>query len=302
MDKMVTIEKLKNYSTGITVLYAEDSVDIREETAAFLKSFFKVVDVAENGNEAIKLYNTCKYDIVISDVRMPELDGIGLTRKIKEIDPEQIVIITTAYDNSPVLYELINLGVDKFITKPVLFEKLLAVLLEISERIHHKKEDFRNVLLNTRISAMNEILVNIAHHWRQPLTAVGAIVQEIYDIFMYQDLTRESLIKNVSEATRIIKSMSDIIDKFSTCYNSNNGKEDFSIEHAVADAVFIVKDAMCIHGIDLVREIEKNSIIKGNRANLAYIIVEILCNSIDAAAMLKCQAFFFFFSKFSPKI
>ncbi|MEO5356386.1 MAG: hypothetical protein H7844_03695 [Nitrospirae bacterium YQR-1] len=44
MDKMMTIEKLKNYANGITVLYAEDSVDIREETAAVLRSFFKVVD------------------------------------------------------------------------------------------------------------------------------------------------------------------------------------------------------------------------------------------------------------------
>ncbi|KJU83388.1 Signal transduction response regulator, receiver region domain protein, partial [Candidatus Magnetobacterium bavaricum] len=122
---------------------------------------------------ALDMYRSGYYDIVMSDIMMPELNGIELTRKIKETNPDQPVIIMTSYDDNDSMYELINLGIDKFVVKPLNVKSLLLSLLQITTRINQKKELSKNIVLTTRLSAMNEILSNIAHHWRQPLSAVG---------------------------------------------------------------------------------------------------------------------------------
>lgn len=112
------IKQIREYSKTMTILYVEDEPTIRDEVARALVKIFKSVDVAENGQEGLKLYNESKYDIVLTDIEMPIMDGIEMMKQIKAINKKQIVAISSAYDNPKYLLELIEHGVDMFILKP----------------------------------------------------------------------------------------------------------------------------------------------------------------------------------------
>jgi DNA-binding response OmpR family regulator len=138
---MVNAKELIRYTKNLSVLFVEDHDELRENTAEILSSFFKTVTSSENGQKAIDLYceyylkNGVTYDIVLSDIQMPTLNGIELTEQIYDINPLQIVIILSAYDDSKYLLPLINLGIEQFVKKPIDFQELLEILYDASKKL-----------------------------------------------------------------------------------------------------------------------------------------------------------------------
>ncbi len=128
MSSAAKLKKLVEESQELKILYVEDDDQLREVTIRLLTAFFKNIDCAENGQLGFDLYKTGDYDIVISDLRMPVMDGIEMVKQIKGINFDQIVIITSAHDESKYLMTLIRLGVESFILKPLDVEQFLAVL------------------------------------------------------------------------------------------------------------------------------------------------------------------------------
>lgn len=142
-----------NLVKDIKLLYVEDNSELREETFEILEYYFQNIIVAKDGEEGLNLYkkefqSTKKYfDIVISDIEMPKMDGVLMCKKIKEIKQDQIVVFLSAYDTKEYLKEAINLGVDKFIVKPVVDAyDFISLLVSLSEKtlltIEYKKKDF----------------------------------------------------------------------------------------------------------------------------------------------------------------
>ena len=115
-------------SKGLQVLYVEDDDRLREDTTQLLSTFFSSIETAVNGQEGLEQYKAGDFDIVISDLRMPIMDGIEMVKAIKAIKAEQCVIITSAHDESHYLMELINAGIDHFLLKPLDIKSFIAVL------------------------------------------------------------------------------------------------------------------------------------------------------------------------------
>jgi len=132
------LQELKKLGAEISVLYVEDDEIIREQTEKFLKKFYTKIDLAFNGKEGLDRYKSGGYDIVITDINMPELTGIEMSKEIKKLNDEQIIVITSAYNESSYLMELINIGVDKFVMKPFENKKFLSVLYQLSKIISNK--------------------------------------------------------------------------------------------------------------------------------------------------------------------
>lgn len=118
-------------------MYVEDDEILREKTAQIFKSLFKNVAVANDGVDGLALYNdyyddnSKHYDIVISDIQMPRLDGIGLSKKIISLNKNQKIIIISAYNDKEYLIDLINIGVEAFMQKPLSSENMLEVLYDV---------------------------------------------------------------------------------------------------------------------------------------------------------------------------
>lgn len=142
------IKTLISNAAGLKVLYVEDEAQIRENTHLFLETIFPNVQSAANGKEALVRYGTDSFDIVITDILMPELNGVGMIKKMKEIHPEQVCIVTSACEESSYLLELINLGVSQFLLKPIQTEQMVQVLFDVVKAIYneHKVAEFTEQL------------------------------------------------------------------------------------------------------------------------------------------------------------
>lgn len=112
----------------INILYAEDEPDTREEVAEYLRKRVRGITLASNGQEAVELFHKQKPDLVISDIRMPLMNGIDLVRAIRAENSSIPIILITAYNEPDYLIASIEMGVNNFVVKPVIFGKLLDAI------------------------------------------------------------------------------------------------------------------------------------------------------------------------------
>ena len=147
---MIEPNEITTYTKKMTVLFVEDHEELRADTTDILKNFFKSIDSCSNGKEALEKYidfkekNKAPYDIVLSDIQMPVMDGIELTKRIYEINPSQSIIILSAYDETKYLLSLINIGIEQFIKKPIDYQELLVTFLNTSKKILQKNNKNAN--------------------------------------------------------------------------------------------------------------------------------------------------------------
>ena len=148
----------------IKLLYVEDNDEVRESTVEILEYYFKDITVAYDGEEGLELYKkSCLttnsvFDIVISDIKMPKINGVEMCKKIKELNKEQLLVMITAHDNQEYLMEAINIGVDKFITKPITnADDLVLPLIDLSKKVMlHMELEKRDFLLKQKNRIIDE--------------------------------------------------------------------------------------------------------------------------------------------------
>ena len=137
---MKDVKKLKNLAQRFTVLYVEDDLSIQNTMRRYLEKFFVKVDVANDGVDGFARYIDNNYDLVITDLSMPNMNGIDMLHQIRERSEEQSVLITSAYSDAEYLLDAIKLGIDGYIIKPFDYEQLNNELYKISNKLQKFKE------------------------------------------------------------------------------------------------------------------------------------------------------------------
>ena len=141
----------------IRILYAEDEKSIRE----FVKIIFRRNNIsnvvfAENGEEAFELYKNDKFDLVITDIIMPIMNGFELIENIRKIDSEQLFMMVTGLDSREDLIRAIELKVHYFVEKPINIARFIEIFNECLKIINDKKEGIlANLLLKQYKHAIN---------------------------------------------------------------------------------------------------------------------------------------------------
>lgn len=110
------------------VLVVDDDVVLQDSVKQALLYHNFIVDVANNGKEALQACYRDKYDLVVMDVNMPEMDGISALTEIKKVDPAVIVIILTAYSNVSDAVKVVKEGAYNYLEKPISSENLVALI------------------------------------------------------------------------------------------------------------------------------------------------------------------------------
>ena len=150
--------KTKELSKQFSVLYVEDDKKVCEQTKVLLELLFQEVYSTNNGAEAFETYidyfdEHDKYiDIVISDIEMPCINGIELCKKIIELDQNQKILITSAYDDKKYLIELINIGVNGFMQKPLSREHIIHELYDVCLKLSNERKLQKSILLSENCS------------------------------------------------------------------------------------------------------------------------------------------------------
>ncbi len=162
------IKELYQHSKGLDILFVEDDDELRNQMQDMFNELFNSVDIAENGKLGLAQYTKYKednnkpYDLVITDINMPEMNGIEMIHAIYETDPLQPIIVVSAHNESDYLMDLLCVGINSFLIKPVKHAELINTLYKATKNIINErlvKAHYQEVEeLNKRLSIQSEEL------------------------------------------------------------------------------------------------------------------------------------------------
>jgi len=149
---------LKEYASDLDVLYVEDDKDVREGIAMLLEKFFKTVTTAVDGIKGLEKFKSGTYDLVLTDISMPNMNGVDMSLAIKEIDYEQTIVVISAHNEGDYLISLINIGIDAFLLKPIQTEMLVKTLSRICRHSNDAKmlEAYQNKVEDSYVEIMEQ--------------------------------------------------------------------------------------------------------------------------------------------------
>lgn len=141
------------------LILADDEADVREgvlHEIDWQRCGFEVVDRAENGREALEMAERWRPDVLVTDIRMPFMDGLELAERVRQMLPGTKIIILTGYDEFEYARKSIRLGIEEFVLKPFSSQELLQALnkvkreldreIELRENMDSLKEHYRRSL------------------------------------------------------------------------------------------------------------------------------------------------------------
>jgi len=136
----IDLVQLTQQTKKLTAMVVEDEKVTNDLLSSTFKNFFSEVHSCFNGEEALKIYNDSKPDIIFVDIIMDGMDGIELARKIRKDNPTQIIIVISASNDIEKISESIEVGVNSFIQKPIDTKKIIELLTNVVSMVAKKRK------------------------------------------------------------------------------------------------------------------------------------------------------------------
>ena len=157
----------------------------------------------------------------------------------------------------------------------------------LEKRIRKEVEKNRNkdrvLFQQSRLAAMGEMIGNIAHQWRQPLSELGIILYKMKKIYKKHAIENDSdYFSSYYDSKKVIKKMSDTIDDFRNFFDPHRPNELFCIKSALDDAMLVMQGTLQRHKIELKVDVKYEVYIKGYLNEFSQVLINLLNNSKDA--------------------
>lgn len=120
---------------SLTVLFVEDEKELRNALEGAIGDEFAKFIVARDGDDGLKKFKKFKPDIVITDILMPILDGLEMSKEIKKMSRETPIIVLSAFSEKERLLKAIDVGIDKYLIKPIDPDELMLSVNYIADEL-----------------------------------------------------------------------------------------------------------------------------------------------------------------------
>jgi len=303
---MIDRQMIKN----ITVLYAEDESIIQEGITESLNLFDINVICAKNGEEGLSLFknSSTQIDLVLTDIKMPKLDGLGMIKEIRKIDNEIPIIITTAHQETSFLMEAIELNISSYVLKPIDIYKLEENLIKAMEskvlnkklieknkrleiEIQKNKEQQDIMEVQSRFAAMGEMIAMIAHQWRQPLASIGTVSFNLKHKLLYEKFDLETkegrekqsefFCKKFDDIELYVQNLTTTIDDFQNFFKSDKQIIKTNIQNTIKNSLKIVQKDLESHNIEIKLNLKSEKEIDIYENEIMHVIINIVKNAQD---------------------
>ncbi|ECL2673266.1 response regulator transcription factor [Campylobacter jejuni] len=189
----------------LIILVVEDEVKARESMINILSERFSKVIGAQNGDEGLKKFKKFKPDLVITDIAMPIMDGLDMAREIKEISDDVPIVVLSAYSEKERLLRSIDIGIDKYLIKPVDIEELFKVLdyligekIEANMLVKISEEYQFNKTKRTLIYSGEEIVLT-----KKELAFISLLLKQPGALVLHEDIKKNEHVSDTAVRTFI---------------------------------------------------------------------------------------------------
>ena len=316
MEKL-ELEDLIKFSKTVRVLYIEGNNKLREDSFGVFKIFFHNIDTAKDAEEGYKYFLNNKYDLIITSVELPKMNGVDLITKIRDIS-KHITILILSSDTAHFI-DLIRLGIDGYILKPVEVKQFTSVIQKTIEKLKVKQElyEYKNSLedkviektkeleslnktLEKRVEeevqknkekdkllaeqvkmvALDELLGNIAHQWRQPLSAITTASTSLKFMNELDMLTGDDIDQNMDFITTEANLLSETIESFRDMIHE---PERVPINDIVDSAIDIFESNKADNKLNIINCVEKEESLElvVLKDKFEQVVLNILNNAND---------------------
>ncbi len=124
------IKGLKNITKNLNLLYVEDNSCLSKIKTELFEDIFKLTDLAEDGEIGLEKYKKNHYDLVITDINLPKLNGLKMIEEIFKLYENQSVIVISAYSEVEYLSKIKELNIEHFLTKPAKSKDILNAIYQ----------------------------------------------------------------------------------------------------------------------------------------------------------------------------
>ena len=240
----MTKENILKFRKTLNILYVEDDIAVKEMMEDMLKNIFDKVTFAINGQDGLETFTknlnnfqeTKAFDLILSDIGMPIMDGITMGQKIREIDTKIPIIYLTAFSDIDNLLRSIQIGTDGYVIKPINYRPFLSTIDKVIQKLYLEKQNL-------------EYKNNLEDKVKEQTVELRYKNNELELKYYHDSLTglqnRYALLKNI-KTYKNPKMMLIDISRFSTINNIYGGKAGDKVLISVAQILKDFIGARCI--------------------------------------------------------
>ena len=300
----------KQILENITVLYAEDETIIQKGITETLNLFDINVICAKDGQEGLSIFesNKEKIDLILTDIKMPKINGLEMIEKIREIDKEIPIIITTAHQETTFLMKSIESNISAYVLKPIDIYKLQESLIKAMEprilkeelvkknkklEIEIKKNEEKQKILEvqSRFAAMGEMISMIAHQWRQPLASIGTasfnlkykLLSGKFNLETKEGRAAQSdfFSEKLDKIEFYVQNLTNTIDDFRNFYKSDKILLTTTIDQPIKKSLRIIEKDLETNNIELELNLKSKNKISIYENEIVHVIINMIKNAKD---------------------
>ncbi len=284
-------KELKKHTQDKSILLVEDDHSAVSVLAKILSRYFHKVLVAKDGMEGLEAYsrNIETLDIVVSDITMPYMNGIELSKEIRRLRPKQKIIIISSHNETDNLLGAIEAGVNSFIIKPIDTKILLTKLAEICEEIDmqksaEKQQELERILAEqNKLAALGEMIGIISHQLKQPLNGMSIMCEALrIKVQKGEKLDADSVGEIVDKARGYVDFMNSTITTFKNFLQPTSRNTKFKLSTAINNVANILIPQFQLYSIDLSIDCVEDSEIMGFESEFKNVILNMINNSKEA--------------------
>jgi len=151
----------------------------------------------------------------------------------------------------------------------------------VREEVEKNREKEHLLILQNRQAAMGEMIGNIAHQWRQPLTSISLLIQDLGECFDYGELNREYLDATISKAMKVIQHMSQTIDDFRNFFRQDKERREFSASQVISHSLSLIETSLRYANVTVRVDADESIVLTGFPNELAQVLLNIIGNAKD---------------------
>lgn len=187
----------------------------------------------------------------------------------------------------PYTFEL-SVSIEKILFSSILITQIynlknekLLLSLQLSEQKKQELEKDKMILEQSKLAAMGEMIRNITHQWRQPLSEINAVTMKIDADYFKNRLTQESLEKDISRIENLTGHMSQTVENFNSYFKEDKRLDNVTPQMALEKVLDISKGAIENNHIEVILDIQNNTSFKTYLGELIQVLLVIINNAVD---------------------